>query len=138
MKILILEDSNEKYMALARVLKRMGEEDVSWVSNQADGTALLETAAGAGAPFELIITDMHYPPGPGVPSEFDCGRKLPELLREKGLHPRIVLCSSVRYRVPGFDACLWYSRGSEWESELRDILQRFRQSARTLSARESN
>ena len=68
MKILILEDSNEKYMALVRVLKRCGEENVSWVDNRADGLALLQEAAQSGEPFDLAITDMHYPPAPDAPS----------------------------------------------------------------------
>ena len=67
MKILILEDSNEKYMALVRVLKRCGEENVSWVGNRADGLALLQEAAQSGKPFDLAITDMHYPPAPAAP-----------------------------------------------------------------------
>lgn len=126
MKILILEDSNEKYMALVRVLKRCGEENVSWVDNQADGLALLQEAAQSGEPYDLAITDMHYPPAPAAPSEFDCGKKLPATLEEKGLRVKTVLCSSVRYQVPGFDACLWFIKSSDWESELRDILQRLR------------
>nr|MBQ6241611.1 hypothetical protein [Lachnospiraceae bacterium] len=126
MKILILEDSNEKYMALVRVLKRCGEENVSWVDNQADGLALLQEAAQSGEPYDLAITDMHYPPAPDAPSEFDCGKRLPAALAEKELHVKTVLCSSVRYQVPGFDACLWFVKSSDWESELRDILQRLR------------
>ena len=126
MKILILKDSNEKYMALVRVLKRCGEENVSWVDNRADGLALLQEAAQSGKPYDLAITDMHYPPAPDAPSEFDCGRRLPVMLAENGLSVKTVLCSSVRYQVPGFDACLWFVRSSDWESELRDILQRLR------------
>ncbi len=126
MKILILEDSNEKYMALVRVLKRCGEENVSWVGNRADGLALLQEAAQSGKPFDLAITDMHYPPAPAAPAEFDCGRRLPVMLAENGLSVKTVLCSSVRYQVPGFDACLWFVPNSDWESELRDILQRLR------------
>lgn len=62
MKILVIEDSNEKYMAIDRVLRRIGVDDPSWVTNLQDGLSLIVEEENKAQPFDFVITDMHYPP----------------------------------------------------------------------------
>ena len=96
LKILIIEDSNEKYMALNRVLKRIGVNDPTWVTNLQDGLNLIVEEENKSEPFDFVITDMNYPPASGAPSDYRSGKKLAEAILEQGLSPKVVLCSSQR------------------------------------------
>lgn len=122
MKILIIEDSNEKYMALSRVLKRIGVTDPTWVTNLQDGLKLIVEEENKSGPFDFVITDMNYPPAAGAPSDYRSGKKLAEAILEQGLSPKVVLCSSQRYEIPGVHACIWYSKFGDWEGVLRRII----------------
>lgn len=119
MKILIIEDSNEKYMALNRVLKRMGISDPAWVTNLQDGLNLITEEENNAEPFDFVITDMNYPPAAGAPCDHCSGKKLAEAILERGLSPKVILCSSQRYEIPGVHACVWYSKFGDWEGDLR-------------------
>lgn len=57
MKILIIKDSNEKYMALNRVLKRVGANDPLWVTNLQDGLNLIVEEENKSDPLDFVITD---------------------------------------------------------------------------------
>ena len=109
MKILIIEDSNEKYMALNRVLKRIGIIDPTWVTNLQDGLKLIIEEENKSEPF-------------GAPSDYRSGKKLAEAILEQDLSPKVVLCSSQRYDIPGVYACVWYSKFGDWEGDLRRII----------------
>ena len=122
MKILIIEDSNEKYMALNRVLKRIGIIDPTWVTNLQDGLNLIIEQENKFDPFDFVITDMNYPPAAGAPSDYRSGKKLAEAILEQDLSPKVVLCSSQRYDIPGVYACVWYSKFGDWEGDLRRII----------------
>ncbi len=122
MKILIIEDSNEKYMALSRVLKRIGVKDPLWVTNLQDGLNLIVEEEDKSEPFDFVITDMNYPPAAGAPSDYRSGKKLAEAILEQGLSPKVVLCSSQRYDIPGVHSCVWYSKFGDWEGDLRRII----------------
>lgn len=122
MKILIIEDSNEKYMALSRVLKRVGVNNPTWVTNLQDGLNLIVEEENKYEPFDFVITDMNYPPSVGAPNYYRSGKKLAEAILERNLSPKVILCSSQRYDIPGVHACVWYSKFGDWEGDLRRII----------------
>lgn len=97
MKILIIEDSSEKYMSINRVLKRIGVNDPAWATNMQEGLDLIIEEENKSEPFDFVITDMNYPPAPGAPSDYRSGKKLAEAISERDLSPKVVLCSSQRY-----------------------------------------
>lgn len=61
MKVLNFEDSVYKANAIRKVLNQCGVAKVELVSNVEDGLQMLKNAEDTGDPFDLIITDMHYP-----------------------------------------------------------------------------
>ena len=62
MKVLNFEDSVYKANAIRKILgNRCGVASVEQVSNVEDGLKMLKDAENAGEPFNLIITDMHFP-----------------------------------------------------------------------------
>jgi hypothetical protein len=47
-----------------------------------------------------------------------------EQVKARGLEISVIVCSSVKYRIPEAYGCIRYSTLSEWEQELREFVQR--------------
>ena len=85
MKVLNFEDSVYKANAIQKILgNRCGVASVEQVSNVEDGLKMLKDAENAGEPFNLIITDMHFPMRSGAISDTEAGEKLVQILQEQG------------------------------------------------------
>ena len=70
MKVLNFEDSVYKANAIRKILgNRCSVASVEQVSNIEDGLKMLKDAENAGEPFNLIITDMHFPMRSGAISD---------------------------------------------------------------------
>lgn len=69
MKVLNFEDSVYKANAIRKVLNQCGVAKIELVSNVEDGLQMLKNAEDTGDPFDLIITDMHYPMKQGAVSD---------------------------------------------------------------------
>ena len=83
MRILNFEDDVYKANDIKKVLNdRCGVTDVTQVDNVEEGLELLIQEKEAGNPFDLIITDMHYPMRKGEEGDFDAGEKLLGILKE--------------------------------------------------------
>ena len=125
MRILHLEDSPAKYADIRAVLLSCGikSDDIVWVKNLTDGIFELKEAEKGGNHFDLAITDMYYPVEPGGYEEPDTGYKFVEFVRNERLKLPIVICSSVRINDGSVLDCLWYSALSNWEMELRAIVE---------------
>lgn len=85
MKVLNFEDSVYKANAIRKILgNRCGVASVEQVSNVEDGLKMLKDAENAGEPFDLIITDMHFPMRSGAISDTEAGEKLVQILQAQG------------------------------------------------------
>lgn len=85
MKVLNFEDSVYKANAIRKILgNRCGVASVEQVSNVEDGLKMLKDAESAGEPFDLIITDMHFPMRSGAISDTEAGEKLVQILQAQG------------------------------------------------------
>ena len=121
MKVLNFEDSVYKANAIRKILgNRCGVASVEQVSNVEDGLKMLKDAESAGEPFDLIITDMHFP--------MRAGEKLVQILQERGNQTNIIVCSSRNMKLPGVYGCIWYSEISDWEEELCDLVREMEKS----------
>lgn len=124
MKVLNFEDNIYKANAIRKVLfNRCGVTAVELVSNVEDGLQMLEEAESAGEPFDLIITDMHFPMRSGAVSDTEAGEKLVQILQEQGNRTNIIVCSSRNMKLLGVYGCIWYSKISDWEEELYDLVK---------------
>lgn len=124
MRIIHFEDSMDKHMEIFRVLKRVGIRNAAWVTSVSDGMKEIETALESGTPFDLAITDMHYPLKSGGPSDWRAGERLIQILIEKNINLPVIVCSTKNYRIPGSYGSVWYSDLSDWEMELIDLTQK--------------
>jgi CheY-like chemotaxis protein len=118
MRVLNLEDNSMKHSAIERVLRSYGISDIAWARNFEDGMEFLEE------PCDLIITDMQFPMRKGENDNPDAGEKVIEQVKARGLEIPVIVCSSVKYKIPEAFGCIWYSPRSEWEQELRELVQR--------------
>ena len=63
LKIIHLEDSVMKHIAISRVIGKMAQVD--WVTDMASGIEKIDFSIENGTPYDLAITDMHYSLSPG-------------------------------------------------------------------------
>lgn len=85
---------------------------------------MIETAIAEGAPYELLITDMHFPVN-GEDNHKAGIYVMDELKRKNILIPTIV-CSSVRYSIPEIVGCIFYNRSRDLNWDFRELLGRLR------------
>ena len=74
-------------------------KNVTQVDNVEEGLELLIQEKEAGNPFDLIITDMHYPMRKGEEGDFDAGEKLLGILKERGIDTKVIICSSLNIKI---------------------------------------
>nr|WP_315101550.1 response regulator [uncultured Catonella sp.] len=125
MRILHLEDSVSKHSEIRSVLLSCGikADDIVWVMNLTDGICELKEAAERGEHFDLAITDMYYPVEPGGYEEKDTGDKFVKFVKKERLNLPVIICSSVNIKDGGVFGCVWFSAISNWELELRGMIE---------------
>ena len=127
MRILNFEDDVYKANDIKKVLNdRCGVTDVTQVDNVEEGLELLIQEKKAGNPFDLIITDTHYPMRKGEEGDFDAGEKLLGILKERGIDTKVIICSSLNIKIREAYGCIWYSRISDWEMELLELMNQLK------------
>jgi CheY-like chemotaxis protein len=116
MRVLNLEDNALKHTKIERVVRSCGVTDLAWARNFEDGMEMLDESV------DLIITDMQFPMQRGAEDNPEAGERVIEEVRKRGLSTRVIVCSSVKYRIPEADGCVWYSDLSEWQQELKKLI----------------
>lgn len=123
-KIIHFEDNVLKHIAILRALKEIGITETVRVGNLEEGIQRIEAEAVSENPFNLIITDMHFPLCSGVEASWKAGEILFEKLQEKEIVIPVVVCSSMNMKVPGAFGCVWYSELRDWKKELRELVKK--------------
>ena len=126
MKIIHLEDDGIKYSTIKRVLVDAGirNEDIVWVNNVEDGIEQIERAIKECSPFDLAITDQHYPLKKGMKADFDAGEIFIDTIKNKGIMLPIIVCSSMDLEYKNVYGTVWYSDRSDWEAELQGYIKK--------------
>ncbi|MFQ7768644.1 MAG: hypothetical protein ACLRIL_10440 [Fusicatenibacter saccharivorans] len=89
-----------------------------------DGLKMLKDAENAGEPFNLIITDMHFPMRSGSHQRHRSGRKISSDSAGAGKSkPTLSYVPQEIVKLPGVYGCIWYSEISDWEEELCDLVR---------------
>ena len=122
MKIIHLEDSVDKHMEVCRELQKMGITGVEWAANVGEGLEKIEAAIQKGAPFDLAISDMHYPLRRGGIADWEAGEYFLKALAERNINLPVIICSTRNYRIPGAYGSVWFSDLSDWEMDLRSLI----------------
>lgn len=121
-KVLNVEDTTLKHVAIGRALNKAGVRFVEWAKNGDDAIELVEQSIGEDKPYDLIITDMHFP----IYGELDdqAGTKLIQELRNRNIDIPVVVCSSVRYNEPGAVYNIFYNEKSrDIDEDIQDMLR---------------
>ena len=128
MRIIHLEDDVMKFPAIKRVLMDAGirNDDIVWVNNVEDGIEQIEKAIEEGTPFELAITDQHYPLKKGMKADIDAGERFIYTIQNKGITLPIIVCSSMDMEYRNVYGNVWYSERSDWENELQAYIRRLK------------
>lgn len=99
MRILNIEDTMLKHIDIARAVKKLGISELDHAKNLKSGLGLIEASIAENSPYDVIISDMYYPVDEdGV--DADSGNRLIEILKEKEVDIPIIICSTVRFRIP--------------------------------------
>ena len=123
MKILYIEDTADKYVAVTRALGNAGFKDVKREKNLEDGLYAIEQSVKSNSKFDVIITDMWYPRESGGP-EAQCGLELAATVKEKGYGIPVIICSNQQYRSEDAFGEVLYSDGRDWEKELLELVNK--------------
>lgn len=85
-RIIHLEDSVDKHMEVCLELQKMGITSVEWVTSVNEGLEKNETAIQDGAPFDLTISDMHYPIRRGEVADWEAREYFLKALAERNIN----------------------------------------------------
>lgn len=123
LRIIQLEDSVMKHSAISRVIKNVVLAEIDWVTDVYSGIKKIDEAYRSGIPYDLAITDMHYPLSPGGEADWEVGDIFVDIIRTKYLNPPIVICSTHNRKNPYAYDCVWYNDNYEWERRISDIVK---------------
>ena len=72
--------------------------------------------------FDLAISDMHYPIRRGEIADWEAGEYFLKALAERNINLPVIICSTRNYRIPGAYGSVWFSDLSDWEMDLRNLI----------------
>ena len=122
-RILNIEDTMSKHIAIFRALKKCGITSVDRAENAEDGLASIEQAIRDDKPYDLLITDMHF----SVNGKDDtrAGMYVIEELRNREINIPIVVCSSLRLQIDGTEGCIYYNeRSGDLDTDVREMIEK--------------
>ena len=127
MRVLNLEDNVYKHNDICKVLNNgeFGEVNIECARNLEEGLEKIEEQNSKEASYDLIITDMWYPQK-AHEEDTNSGEILINKAIDRGWNIPIILCSSVRYRIPGILGSVHYSKNEDWENELVTLIKKLR------------
>lgn len=120
LKIIHLEDSVIKHIAISRVVEKMAQVD--WVTDMASGIEKIDYAIEKGVPYDLAITDMHYPLSPGIRADWEAGKIFVDVVNQKYDNLPVIICSTHNVKNPKAYGSVWFSDLNDWENELKALI----------------
>lgn len=121
-KVIIIEDSAEKYAAVFLELKKNGITDITHAVNAESGIEKIMEAEKRNEPFDLLLSDMHFDYF-GTLDE-NAGEKTLACLRRCGIQIPVIFCSSKNWQIPGAAGTVFYHPDRMWEEELKNALKK--------------
>ena len=120
LKIIHLEDSVIKHIAISRVVEKMAQVD--WVTDMASGIEKIDYAIEKGVPYDLAITDMHYPLSPAIRADWEAGNIFVDVVNQKYDNLPVIICSTHNVKNPKAYGSVWFSDLNDWENELKALI----------------
>lgn len=124
MKVLVVEDNQEKCSAIKRELEKCRISLICNAKTLEDAKKTMKESCKEDETFDLIVTDMCFPESPGKSELPDAGFQLIEFVSSLSLHIPIIICSSGRYPADRENllGSVHYSINADWETELRKLI----------------
>lgn len=123
LRIIQLEDSVMKHSAISRVIKNVVPAEIDWVTDMYSGIKKIDEAYRSGIPYDLAITDMHYPLSPGITADWETGDYFVDVVKNDYQNIRVVICSAHNRKNPYAYDCVWYNDNYDWERRISDIVK---------------
>lgn len=121
--VLNIEDTALKHVAIARALDKSGVALVEWAKTGDEGIEMIEKSIREGEPYDLIITDMHFP-FQGQDDQ-QAGTKVIMEIRKRGIEIPVVVCSSRSYKEPlAIDNIFYNPRSRDIDWDIKEMLER--------------
>lgn len=121
-KVMNIEDTILKHIAIKKELGSEGIRQVVLADNAEKGIEEIERAEAAGEPYDLLICDMHYNFfGKDDP---EAGEKTLKLLQEKGIKIPVFFCSSQNWQISGSIGTVFYNESRYWEQDMRKMIKK--------------
>lgn len=125
MKVLNFEDNPIKHKAIKDVLESCRVTEIDCAMYMDEGLNMYREALETDKPYDLIITDMWYPPARGE-DEARSGERLIGLACEEKWSVPVIVCSNQNYDYPEIYGSLYYSENEDWEGKLRNYISRLK------------
>lgn len=124
-RVLNIEDTVFKHISIKRSLNKAGVRFVDNATTGDKGFEMIEASIADGKPYDLIITDMHFPIyGQESP---EAGMEVIRELKKRGIEIPIAVCSSVRYNIPEAVECIFYNEKSRnLDDDIREMLEKIK------------
>lgn len=124
MKILIVEDTIIKYSRIKRTLKNLIFGEITHAKALEPAKKMFAEALEKGEPYDLIITDVHFPLEEYGQEVSDAGFQMIDFVKERNPEQPIILCSSVRYSSQGILGAVLYSDKTDLRFEFQKLINK--------------
>lgn len=121
-RIIHLEDSVMKHAAISRAIRGVASAEIDWVSDMATGIEKIDESISNGIPYDLAITDMHYPMSPGLKADWETGNIFVDIVKQRYEKLPVIVCSTHNMKNADAYGCVWYNDIIDWERELRNLI----------------
>lgn len=122
-KVLNLEDTMTKHVAVVRALNKCGIRKIDHATTAMEGLTMIDVAIEEQKPYDLIVSDMYFPIFRGQ-SETQAGLYVIEELKNRNIDIPIIVCSSARFCIPEIVGCIYYNefRGN-LDEDMRELIE---------------
>ena len=120
-RILNIEDKIGKHWDINRALDFNGLPAADLAVNAETGLKMIEQALSAGNPYDLLITDMHFPVN-GVDNR-SAGLYVIEELKRRAINLPVIVCSSRNYRIPEIAGCIFHNRSRDLSWDFKELFE---------------
>lgn len=129
LKALVIDDSVFKASDIGRALEAAGVGKIEKATHQAKAWDLIYASLANNEPYDLIVTDMHYPleGGWGVESDPEAGFKLIEQMKKEGINIPTIICSSHNFQTEDIFGSVWYAEQTDLRYEFHELVQKLRE-----------
>ena len=124
-KVLNIEDTVEKHVAVRRALQKCGVPFVDHADNASDGLDMVEAAIAEGKPYDLIVSDWFFPRSKGGPERESGNYVISELLARE-INVPVIVCSSDRLLIQEAVGCIHYSPRNDLDADMMELVEKVR------------